>query len=71
MSLEKEKKKFFNECMRCKNAVKKRMIGSKEWLVSCSRNTFVNESSIVMPSDENKESCPFYTERIVMSLQED
>lgn len=81
MSLEKEKKKFFNECMRCKNAVKKRMIDSKEWTIACvignndhfwcvtsyERRYYREDEAIEMLQN----CCPYFTEKMVESWNEE
>ena len=81
MSLEKENKKLFNDCMHCKNAVKKRMIGSKEWTIACETNSF--GSSSLFDSDRRhfysedeveqmiQNCCPYFTEKMVESWNEE
>ena len=70
---------FFEDCMRCEYAVKKRMIGSKELLISCTAHSpdaigydkysFKDEKDIVIPSFEKMDSvpssCHYYVERLL------
>ena len=73
MSLEHVPKGKFNICMTCRNVVKKRIIGSKRWLVQCSNfanDKWSDSTREVFPEDEEKDTCPFYVERLVGSLFE-
>lgn len=69
---------YFNQCMHCRNARKKRDIDTKKWYVLCengvwhaSAGDWNDGSRVECPDDGCKTQCPMFTERLVISLSEE
>ena len=72
--------KFFNDCMKCEHAIRKRMIGSKEWSIACemnhhgltwgtgadSRHFYKENEAIQLIQD----CCPYFVEKIMEQWNE-
>ena len=72
-----ETKKFFAECMKCRNCERKYLMKERKWFLRCSKRLELSpggnehpwfaSTDVVLPDEEMKDRCGLYAERVIMN----